>query len=312
MIEISIVIPVYNSEGNVLELYRQIVDSLKNITHEVIFVNDCSRDNSWLVLKQLAENNKNVIAVNLRKNVGQDNALMAGFRLVKGKYVVIMDDDLQHSPYDIEMLHSKIKEGFDICYANFNHRKHAVWKNIGSRFNGFLANILLKKPKNIYMSPFKIIDADVVREISYQGPFPYVDGLILEITHNITSIDVEHFERYKGKSNYNLLASITVFLKLLTSFSIIPLRFASIIGFLVAITGIGLGLYFMVDFFTYGKNPEGWTSLITTNLILGGLLLMSIGLIGEYLGRMYLLINHKPQYVVKEVINNEFDTLEKG
>ena len=300
MIEISVVVPVYNSQDNVAELYKQITVALATITHEVIFVNDCSKDNSWLELKQLAKSNKNVTSVNLRKNAGQDSALMAGFRFITGNYVVIMDDDLQHSPYDIQKLYNKIKEGYDICYANFENRKHAAWKNIGSRFNGFLANILLKKPKHIYMSPFKIIDSTVIKEIAYTGPFPYIDGLLLEITQNVTTIDIEHFERFKGTSNYNLLASVTVFLKLLTSFSIIPLRLASILGFIVAIIGFGLGLYFMYVFFQ-GGNPEGWTSLIVTVLILGGLLLMSIGLIGEYLGRMYLTVNHKPQFIIKEI-----------
>ena len=300
MIEISVVVPVYNSQDNVAELYKQITVALATISHEVIFVNDCSKDNSWQELKQLAETNKNVTSVNLRKNAGQDSALMAGFGFVTGNYVVIMDDDLQHSPYDIQKLYNKIKEGYDICYANFENRKHAAWKNIGSRFNGFLANILLKKPKHIYMSPFKIIDSAVIKEIAYTGPFPYIDGLLLEITQNVTTIDIEHFERFKGTSNYNLLASITVFLKLLTSFSIIPLRLASILGFIVAIIGFSLGFYFMYVFFQ-GGNPEGWTSLIVTVLILGGLLLMSIGLIGEYLGRMYLTVNHKPQFTIKEI-----------
>jgi len=304
MIEISVVIPVYNSEGNLYQLYLEIEEALTTITHEVIFVNDCSRDSSWTIIRGMALSNKNITAVNLRKNSGQDNALMAGFSFVKGKYVVIMDDDLQHSPYDIVKLHNKIIEGFDVCYANFNVRKHAWWKNVGSRFNGLLANILLHKPKDIYLSPFKIISTEIIKEINYSGPFPYVDGLILEITHNTTSIQVDHFKRYKGESTYSLLASIKVFMKLLTTFSIIPLRIASIVGTVIAAIGFLLGFYFIYLFFT-NKTVEGWTSLIVTVLILGGILLMSIGLIGEYLGRMYLLINRKPQFTVKEVVKAE-------
>ena len=304
MTEISILVPVYNSEGNIVELYKQISDALKDVLHDVIFVNDCSKDNSWSVLRTLAENNKNVTAVNLRKNAGQDNALMAGFRFITGKYVVIMDDDLQHSPYDIQNLYNKIEEGYDICYANFNTRKHAAWKNSGSRFNGFLADILLQKPKGIYMSPYKIINSEVIKAIQYSGPFPYVDGLILEITHNVATITVEHFERYKGESNYTLFASMVVFLKLFTGFSILPLRFATFFGFFVAVLGFGLGLYFIIEYFN-GSNPEGWTSLIVTVLILGGTIIMSIGLIGEYLGRLYASVNHKPQYTVKEIVKNK-------
>jgi len=301
MIEISIVVPVYNSEENLVELYTQISEALKEISHEVVFVNDCSKDNSWLVLKELAKNNKNITAINLRKNAGQDNALMAGFGMIKGKYTIIMDDDLQHSPYDIIKLYTKVEEGFDICYANFSIRKHAAWKNIGSRFNGYLADILLKKPKGIYLSPFKIINSEVIKAIKYTGPYPYVDGLILEVTHNITTIDVDHFDRYRGKSNYSLLASIIVFLKLFTGFSIIPLRIATVVGFIVSIFGFSLGFYFIVQYFI-GVNPQGWTSLIVTVLVLGGLLLMSIGLLGEYLGRVYSIINKKPQFTIKEIV----------
>ena len=259
---------------------------------------------SWNIISQLAISNNNITSVNLRKNAGQDNALMAGFGFAKGKYIVIMDDDLQHSPYDIIALYNKIQEGYDICYAHFIEKKHKMWKNIGSNINGYIANILLKKPKHIYLSPFKIVSAEVIKEINYSGPFSYVDGLILEISHNATSVNVEHFERYSGKSNYNLVASIAVFIKLLTSFSIIPLRIASIIGLTIAIIGFLLGFYFIFEYFT-NRIVEGWTSLIVTELIVGGIFLMSIGLIGEYIGRMYLLVNRKPQVTIKEVVKGK-------
>ncbi len=304
MTEISIVIPVYNSEENLTELHRQITDALSDISNEIIFVNDCSKDNSWNVLKSLAKENEHIKAINLRKNAGQDNALMAGFSQISGKYVVIMDDDLQHSPSDILNLYAKISEGFDICYANFHIKKQAGWKNLGSRLNGYLADLLLKKPKGIYMSPFKIIDSEVIKSIKYSGPFPYVDGLILEITHQVSSIEATHFERYKGKSNYNFIKSMIVFLKLFTGFSILPLRLATYIGFFVALAGFGMGIFFMIQYF-YGINPEGWTSLIITVLVLGGILLMSIGMLGEYLGRMYSTVNHKPSYSIKEIVKKD-------
>lgn len=303
MTEISIVVPVYNSEDNLTELHRQIADALKHISYEIIFVNDCSKDNSWNVLRKITQEHKNIKAINLRKNSGQDNALMAGFSQITGKYTVIMDDDLQHSPYDILHLYAKITEGYDICYANFHIKKQAGWKNLGSRFNGYLADLLLKKPKGVYMSPFKIIDSEVIKSIKYNGPFPYVDGLILEVTHNVATIDVKHFERFKGKSNYSFIKSMIVFLKLFTGFSILPLRIASIVGFFVALMGFGLGIFFMIQYFN-GINPEGWTSLIVTVLVIGGIILMSIGLLGEYLGRMYSTVNQKPPYLIKEIIQS--------
>ncbi|MDD5571390.1 MAG: glycosyltransferase family 2 protein [Bacteroidales bacterium] len=306
MIEISIVIPVYNSRENLTELHNQICDALKNISYELILVNDASKDNSWEMIKQIAENNKNTTAINLRKNFGQDNALMAGFGYVSGNYTVIMDDDLQHSPNDILKLYNKCKEGYDICYAGFLEKSQSLWKKTGSRINGLFAYWLLNKPKGIYMSPFKIVKSKIIKELlHYCGPFPYVDGLLLEVTNNLTMVEVEHFPRFKGKSNYNFIKSISVFFKLLTSFSVIPLRFATITGFISSFIGFVVAIYFLYEYYSSNFIIEGWTSLIISLLIIGGLLLMSIGLIGEYLGRMFLTLNQKPQYSIKEVISEK-------
>ena len=301
MIEISIVIPVYNSGKNLFGLERQISEALSNISHEIIFVNDFSKDDSWNIIKSLCNENKSITGITFRKNYGQDNALLAGLRHAKGKYIVIMDDDLQHSPSDIPKLYEKCKEGFDICFANFRYKKQASWKNFGSWLNGRIANILLRKNRLIYLSPFKIIHHSIVESIQFNGPFPYIDGILLELTNNVSAIEITHHSRLIGKSNYNLFRSISVFLKTLTSFSVIPLRIATILGFSFAFIGFGLGLYYLYEYFTH-DTVEGWTTLIVTLLIIGGLMLMSIGLVGEYLGRLYLAINNKPQYSIGEVI----------
>jgi undecaprenyl-phosphate 4-deoxy-4-formamido-L-arabinose transferase len=292
-----------------LELEKQIDEALKTISYEIIFVNDNSKDNSWGIIKQLVNSNKRISAINFRKNFGQDSALLAGLKFAKGDYVVIMDDDLQHSPHDILKLYEECKKGFDICYADFREKKQAAWKNVGSWINGEIATILLDKPKGVYMSPFKIVRGAVVRDISFKGPYPYIDGILLELTNNVTSLRIAHHKRYKGKSNYSLIASISVFLKSFTSFSVVPLRIASIGGFFVASLGFLLGIYYLVVYFTTQELVEGWTSLIITNLIIGGLLMMTIGLIGEYIGRLYLTANNKPQYSIAEVIG---DSVENG
>jgi undecaprenyl-phosphate 4-deoxy-4-formamido-L-arabinose transferase len=302
--ELSIVIPVFNSEDNIAELSRQLMDALKDIPFEMIFVNDGSRDNSWEIIKKTAVENDNVIAINFRKNFGQDNALLAGINYASGNYMVIMDDDLQHSPYDIITLYNQCKKGFDVCYAHFNGKQQKIWKNFGSWLNGAFAMWLLKKPKGIYMSPFKIIKKDVAKSLlQYPGPFPYIDGLLLDCTNNLTWVDVEHYKRHKGKGNYNFFRSFSVFLKTLTSFSVIPLRIATTIGFISAITGFVIAIYLLVKYLTITYyEVEGWTSLIVTLLIIGGIMLMSMGLIGEYLGRMFLTLNKKPQYSISEII----------
>jgi len=305
MIDISIIVPVYNSEDNLIELNNQIKQNLKDINYELILVNDQSKDNSWQVINKLTNKYKNIIGINLRKNSGQDNAIFAGIQYAVGEYIVIMDDDLQHSPSDIIKLYEEIRKGYDVCYANFDKKKQALWKNIGSWLNGKMAEIIIDKPKNIYLSPFKIIKKDIIDEVKLTNYlYPYIDGIIFSITNNITQIDVKHYDRFSGVSNYTLLESIKVFMKLATGFSVFPLRVASFIGALTAMFGFMLGLYFIIEYFLNSSSLEGWTSMIVVMLFLGGIILMSLGIIGEYLGRIYLSINKKKSYTIKEN-NNE-------
>ncbi len=307
-IDISIVVPVYNSEDNLIELNNQIQQQLElsNIKFELILVNDQSTDTSWKVINDLTGIYENIIGINLRKNSGQDNAIFAGIHYAKGRYIVIMDDDLQHSPSDIPKLYAKVQNGFDVCYANFKSKKQALWKNLGSWLNGKMAEIIIDKPKNIYLSPFKIIKKEVIEEIKKTNYlFPYIDGIVFSITNNITQIDAKHYDRFTGVSNYTVLESIKVFMKLATGFSVFPLRVATFLGAITALFGFVLGLYFIAIYFLGISSPEGWTSLIIIILFLGGIILMSLGIVGEYLGRIYLSINKKKSYSVKEEIINE-------
>lgn len=304
MKEISIIVPVFNSEENLNELHRQINDAMQEIDFELIFINDGSTDNSMDIIRFIAINHANVVAINLRKNFGQDNAIMAGLNYASSNYIVIMDDDLQHSPYDIPLLYNKCKEGFDICYAKFSDKNQALWKNFGSWTNGIFAQLLFKKPKNIYMSPFKIIKAGVIKDIlQYKGPFPYIEGLLLQVTQNIASISTQHHVRYKGRSNFNFIRSFSVFLKTLTSFSVLPLRLATLIGFSTSLIGFVMAIYYLMEYFLINHTVEGWTSLMISSLIIGGMMLMFLGLIGEYIGRIFLTLNNKPQYSIDEVIS---------
>jgi polyisoprenyl-phosphate glycosyltransferase len=304
--DLSIVIPVYNSEENLHELTRQLIDALHLYSYEIIFVNDHSKDKSWDVIKEICNSNKNITGLDLRKNFGQDNAIMAGLSKVKGDYTVIMDDDLQHSPYDIPPLYNECQKGFDICYAYFSNIKQALWKNIGSRINGYIAEILIKKPQNIYLSPFMVIRKEVIKKVvEYDGPYPYIQGLLYNITDNITQIDTPHHKRFKGKSNFNFIRSFSLFLNLATNFSVIPLRISAFTGIISSLTGFLMIPYYFIRYFQGNYKFQGWTTIVILLLIFGGLILLSLGLIGEYIGRMYLKINHKPQYVIKEIITNE-------
>ncbi|MCR5290532.1 MAG: glycosyltransferase family 2 protein [Treponema sp.] len=300
---LSIVIPVYNSHECVAELSRQLADALQGIDYEQIMVNDCSKDTSWQEIQAVSKTNSHIIGINLRKNGGQDNAILTGLHFASGNYVVIMDDDLQHSPYDIPALYAEVQKGWDVCYANFTHKKQKLWKNMGSWFNGKISEIAIQKPQNIYLSPFKIIARPVVQEIlKFNNLFPYIDGLIFQVTKDITQITVEHHKRELGKSNYNLIKSIKVFLRMLFGFSTAPLQIAAYLGFTSAAIGLILALWYFIEFIRGKADVVGWTTLVILILILGGGIFVSLGIIGEYIGRMYLTINNSPKFIIKDTI----------
>ncbi len=307
-IEISIVVPVYNSEGCLDELTDQISIALKNIPYQLILVNDKSKDNSWSKIVSLSHKYDCVTGISLKKNSGQDNAIMAGLGQASGKYIVIMDDDLQHSPYDIITLYEQCKLGYDICYAVFK-RRQSWWKNLGSNLNGFLSQLFLKKPKDLYLSPFKIISNHFLKEIiKYQGPFPYVDGIVLSLTNNIGQIITHHHGRHAGKGNYSLFKSVSVFLRHITGYSLYPLRIVTFSGIFASSLSILLGIYFVIDYIRNSKHVEGWITLVLLIVFFNGLILMCLGFIGEYVGRIYLTITSKPQYVIDQLIESDLKT----
>jgi len=213
-----------------------------------------------------------------------------------------MDDDLQHDPADIPTLIDGLND-YDVCYALFRSKKQSWFKNFGSWFNGKVAEIVIKKPKEIYLSPFKVVKREVIDEvIKYDGPYPYIDGLIFRTTRKINQVEVEHHERYAGRGNYNLIKSIRVWMRLATNFSIFPLRIATLLGFTASVFGFLLALYFIIRHFTNGQTPLGWASLIVVTLFLGGIQLVAIGAIGEYVGRMFLYHSRQPQFIIKDII----------
>ena len=303
---LSLVIPVYGSEPVLPELVRRLQamfdqQARPSDDYELILVCDCSPDRSWAVIRSLAEQYPWVRGILLRMNAGQHNALMAGFSQARGRVIVTMDDDLQHAPEDIPLLLAELAQGRDVVYARFKSRKHAGWKVAGSRLNDLVASYLMKKPKGLYLSPFRAMTADIRDDIlRYQGPYVYVDGLILSVTRNIGTVDVDHHERYAGDSGYSLRKSISLWLKMATNFSIVPLRITSFVGLCFAGVGFLLALVLIIQKLTLDRMPIGWSSLIVTVLIVGGVQLLALGMLGEYLGRVLLILNSRPQYVVGE------------
>lgn len=309
--KLSIVIPVYNSEktiGVVIEQLKSVLDGEK---YEVILINDGSKDNSYNVCKKLYEKNNNVVFINLSKNFGQHNALMAGYSVSKGEYVLSMDDDLQTSPSEVLRLLNEIeKNNYDVIFANYDNKKHSKLRNIGTLINNKMSEILIEKPKNLILTSFFIMKKYVVKEmLKYDGPYPYISGLKLRTTDKIGTIMVEHKERKIGKSNYTFWKLLKLWLNGFTSFSVKPLRIASITGLLFSLIGFLYGFFLIIRKLI---NPNqsvilGWNSLMVVLLVVSGIQIMFLGLIGEYIGRIYVYMSKKPQYVIKEIYKKEGD-----
>ena len=300
---LSVVVPVYRSEKILPVLVQKSLETAAELGYadqfELILVNDCSPDNSWAVIAELAREHSFVRGVSLRRNFGQHNAVMAGLHHANGRFVVLMDDDLQHPPEAIGEIIAALSGGFDACYTHYDDRQHALWKVMGSRFNDAVATLLLNKPRGLYLSSFKGMRREVVQEvIRYDGPYAYVDGLILDITRSITSVRIQHQPRHEGEGNYNLRRSISLWLKMATSFSVLPLRVATLTGFALAAVSALIILFILVEKLLNPDLPRGWASLIATVLFVGGIQTMCLGVMGEYIGRSYLKLNKKPQFVV--------------
>jgi glycosyltransferase involved in cell wall biosynthesis len=301
-LDLSVVVPVFNSSKIIGELNYQIHNSLSKskYNYEIIYVCDGSPDSSWNEIKKISSNEK-VKGILLRNNFGQHNALMAGLKRSAGNFVVTIDDDLQHSPKDI---HKLINANYDVVYGNFKEKKHPKWKIFGSFASNFLANVLLRKPRSVAISPFRSIKREVVLEmVKYSGPYTYLDALIFNITSSVVSVEVTHNKRFLGESNYGLKKSISLLIKMTLSSSIYPLRITTLLGFIISISGFFSALYLIVLKTNNHVSVSGWSSLMVTVLLVSGIQLIALGFIGEYIGRSYMINNNSlKQFSEKEII----------
>lgn len=303
---VSLVIPVYNSEDLLRLLVDEIEKGLVNYKYEIVFVNDSSRDGSLSVLKDLAMTRSNITVIDLARNFGQHNAIMAGLRFARGDVLVLMDDDLQHPPEEIrKLLEAMEKNGCDVVYGNYIAKKHTLFRNIGSRFNDVMATMLIKKPKDLYFCSFKAIRAFIAKEIvQYGGAYPYIDGLIFRTTNNIGSVPVVHKERKLGTSNYTFGKLLHLWFNMFTNFSILPLRMVTLLGFFMSFISFVFAAYVFIERHTFTVIQQGWASIMVSIMLLSGVQLASIGFLGEYLGRTFLTVNQTPQYVIRQVISS--------
>lgn len=306
MERLSFVIPCYNSEYTIGGVVEEIVCEMKKVSekydYEIILVNDGSKDRTVQVLRKLHEENPKIVVADMIRNFGQHSAMMAGFSLAKGDYIFSCDDDGQAPVESIIPLIEKLKEGYDLVYGKYEEIKQSSFRRFGSKVNAKMSEIMIKKPKNLFISSFMVMTRIVVDEIiKYQGPYPYIAGLLLRVTRNATCIDVKQRERVAGKSNYTFRKLVKLWMNGFTAFSILPLRIASIIGVMCSITGFVGAVYFMMAKIFNPAVPLGYASTIVAILFIGGIIMMLLGMIGEYIGRIYLTINQTPQYILREI-----------
>ena len=299
---LSIVIPVYRGEHSIGPLVDELVKELDPLYRlEIVLVNDCSPDNAEQVCEALYTRYRPVVrAYTLAKNVGEHNAVMAGLNKSNGDWVVIMDDDFQNPVSEvIKLVDFAVSNTYDVVYTFYDKKKHSLFRNLGSRFNDRVANIMLHKPKNLYLSSFKAMNRFLVNEVvKYTLPFSYIDGLVLQTTSNIGAVQVAHQNRRDGHSGYTLRKLISLWMNMFTNFSILPLRVATGMGFLFAGLGFLVGIEIIIEKLVNPAIPIGYAFLVFIVTVFAGIQLVAIGMVGEYLGRMFLHLNKKPQFAI--------------
>lgn len=306
MSKISFVIPCYHSEHTIESVVEEINMTMSDHVqdcYEIILINDGSPDATFTKIKELCSKHRNIIGVSMAKNFGQHAALMAGFRLASGDYIVCLDDDGQTPADEVYKLLDKVEEGYDVVYAAYPHKKHSIFRNFGSLVNSKMTEWMLNKPKELYISSYFAAKKFVIDEMTrYTNPYPYVIGLVLRTTNNVTCVEVTHREREKGASGYTFHKLLALWINGFTAFSVKPLRVATFMGMFSAVCGFGYAIWVIIQKIINPVAPMGWTSTIIILLIIGGMILFVLGLIGEYIGRIYISMNSAPQYVIKEIV----------
>jgi undecaprenyl-phosphate 4-deoxy-4-formamido-L-arabinose transferase len=309
VLKTSIVIPVYNGALSIGRLVDELITRLSPVFNiEIVLVNDCSPDNSEEVCIGITKKHPEFVSFySLAMNVGEHNTVMAGLNKATGDFAIIMDDDFQNPVSEvIKLIDYMINSNYDVVYTYYEEKKHSIFRNLGSQFNDKVANIMLKKPKNLYMSSFKIINRFLIDEvIKYNLPYPYLDGLILRSTSNIGKLKVSHTERQIGKSNYTLKKLVSLWMNMFTNFSILPLRISIILGFIFSIIGFLIGIDAVIEKIYNPNVPQGYTFIVIIISFYAGIQLIAIGMVGEYLGRIFMAHNKKPQYSIRKSFNEK-------
>ncbi len=308
---LSFVIPCYRSEKTIKKVIDEIISvtmSRPGYDYEVIAVNDCSPDGVYDVLCDLAKENQKIKVVNFVRNMGKHTAVLAGYSYVTGDYVVNLDDDYQ-SPVDhLWELMDQVEDGqYDIAMAKYNEKKESAWKRFGSNVNLWISEIMLDKPKGMRFENLSVMKRFVADEmLNYKNPYPFLEGLMFRVTGNVVSIPMDQRERGDDRgSGFTFFKSLSLFANGFTNFSVKPLRIALFIGVLFAIAGFIYGIYVVIKRLLIPETPMGWSSIMAVLLFSSGIVMVLLGIIGEYVGRIFMCINHSSQYVIRNTVNIE-------
>ena len=302
---VSVVIPVYNSALTLRELTRRLSVSFDQmgITHEIIFVNDCSRDNSWNEIVALSSEYKSIRAINMMRNYGQHNALLAGIRAAQHPMIVTIDDDLQNPPEEISKLLAEVDEGFDVVYGTPVKEQHGLWRDLASQVTKLVLQGAMGASTASKVSAFRAFRTDLRKAfVDYHGPFVSIDVLLTWGTTHFTSVPVRHDPRHLGTSNYTLRKLVTHALNMMTGFSTLPLQLASLIGFAFTAFGLGVLVYVLGRYFIQGGSVSGFPFLASVIAIFSGAQLFALGIMGEYLARMHFRMMDRPTYAIRDTL----------
>ncbi len=309
MKKVSFVIPCYRSEktvGHVVTEIEETMNAMNKYEYEIVLINDCSPDGTFNTIRSLCAEKKYVKGINFARNFGQHSALMAGLRHSDGDYVVCLDDDGQTPADEVGKLLDKLEEGYDAVYASYAHKQHSLFRNMGSRVNDWMTRVMLGKPRELQVSSYFAVQSFIVEDmIKYENSYPYVIGLVLRATKNVVNVPVNHREREEGRSGYTMKKLLALWLNGFTAFSVLPLRLATTIGVGCAGLGFVYGIYTIVKKFINPEVPMGFSSVMAALVFFGGMIMVMLGLVGEYIGRIYISMNNSPQYVIRERINVE-------
>ena len=305
--KLSFIIPCYGSERTVEPVINEIIKvvSASDYDYEVVAVNDKSPDNVLEVLKNIANANEKIKVLSLAKNMNRPGALMAGMSVCTGDYIILMDDDGQCPMESLWKLIKPLEEGHDVSIAKYPVYKQSIFKSFGTVVNRKMTEVVMEKPKDLSFTNFSAMQRYIVEEIlKYKNPYPYMTGLLLRTTSDIVNVKMEERERIVGRTTFTFKKMLKLWINGFTAFSVKPLRVSTVVGVITALVGFLYGLYIIIyKLFFHPNVLQGYSSLMAVFLFIGGMIMVMLGLIGEYIGRIYICINDSPQYVIKEKYN---------